>query len=195
MTEAIAAIAADYTAAWNSGSAEAVGSIHAEAGGIVINRGRPRVGRAGVHSMTQGFFADVLDFSLVRDGLRHAGDHVVYFWTFTGHHAVTRNRLRITGWKEWDMDAGVDICMEMIPAKTQDRRAVLLELTNPFAHVEAAFWKRVDCSPEARICGVKPSTTPSEKTQIRIPLGALSSVARSRFSKRVHAPEIGGHLC
>jgi uncharacterized protein (TIGR02246 family) len=71
-------------AAWNSGSAEAVASFYAETGGIVINRGTPWKGRAGVQAMAEGFFADVPDLNLTCDGLRVAGDHVVYLWTFTG---------------------------------------------------------------------------------------------------------------
>ena len=104
MTHAIAAIAADDTAAWNSGSAEAVASLCAETGGIVINRGTPWEGRAGVQAMAEGFFADVPDLTLTCDGLRIAGDHVAFLWTFTGHHAETRNPLRINGWEEWDFD-------------------------------------------------------------------------------------------
>jgi uncharacterized protein (TIGR02246 family) len=104
VTRDIAAIAAEYTAAWNSGSAEAVASFYAEAGSIVINRGTPWQGRAGVRAMAEGFFADVPDLSLTCDGLRIADDHVVYLWTFTGHHAETRKALRVVGWEEWDLD-------------------------------------------------------------------------------------------
>lgn len=104
MTADITAIAADYTTAWNSGSAEAVASFFAETGGIVINRGTPWDGREGVAAMAGGFFADVPDLTLVCDGLRIAGNHVAYLWTFTGHHAETRNPLRISGWEEWDLD-------------------------------------------------------------------------------------------
>lgn len=98
-------MAAAYTAAWNSGSAEAVAEFYAEDGGIVINRGTPWEGRAGVTMMAAGFFADVPDLALVCDGLRIAGDHVAYLWTFTGHHAQTRAPLKITGWEEWDIGA------------------------------------------------------------------------------------------
>ena len=104
MTEAIAAIAANYTAAWNSGSPEAVASFYAETGGIVINRGTPWEGRAGVQAMAEGFFADVPDLNLTCDGVRIAGDHVAFLWTFTGHHAETHNPLRIAGWEEWNLD-------------------------------------------------------------------------------------------
>ncbi len=103
-TDSIAATAAAYTAAWNSGSAEAVAAFYAETGGIVINRGTPWKGRAGVQAMAEGFFADVPDLTLTCDGVRIAGDHVAFLWTFTGHHAETRNPSRITGWEEWDLD-------------------------------------------------------------------------------------------
>jgi uncharacterized protein (TIGR02246 family) len=99
------AMAAAYTAAWNSGSADAVADFYAEDGGIVINRGVPWEGRAGVTMMAAGFFADVPDLALVCDGLRIAGNHVAYLWTFTGHHAQTRAPLKITGWEEWDIGA------------------------------------------------------------------------------------------
>jgi hypothetical protein len=54
--------------------------------------------------MAAGFYADVPDLSLVCDGLRIAGDHVVYLWTFTGTHAATGNPLTVVGWEEWDVD-------------------------------------------------------------------------------------------
>lgn len=44
--KAVAKMANDYTAAWNSKSAEAVASFYAEDGQIVINRGEPWLGRA-----------------------------------------------------------------------------------------------------------------------------------------------------
>ncbi len=94
-----------YTDAWNSGSAAAVAEFYAPDGQIVINRGEPWAGRARVADMAAGFFADGPDLSLVCDGLRCAGDHVVYLWTFTGTHAGTKNPLRISGWEEWELDA------------------------------------------------------------------------------------------
>jgi uncharacterized protein (TIGR02246 family) len=103
--DTIRRIADDYTAAWNSGSADAVASFYAEDGRITINRGTPWNGRAGIAAMASGFFADVPDLSLTCDDLRCAGDHVVYRWTFTGHHAGSGNPLRISGWEEWDLDA------------------------------------------------------------------------------------------
>ena len=99
------ALAASYTAAWNSGSAKAVAGHYAEGGGIVINRGTPWLGRAGIEAMAQGFYADVPDIHITCDGIRLLGDHMVYFWTFTGHHSGTKNPLNIVGCEEWDLDA------------------------------------------------------------------------------------------
>jgi len=97
-------VADAYTAAWNSGSADAVAAFYAPDGQIVINRGQRWEGRAGVAEMAAGFFADVPDLHLVCDGLRIAGDHLVYLWTFTGTHASTGMPLRVSGWEEWDID-------------------------------------------------------------------------------------------
>jgi uncharacterized protein (TIGR02246 family) len=102
--ETVRKIAGGYTDAWNSRSAEAVAMFYAEDGGIVINRGSPWEGRAGVAQMAAGFFGDVPDLTLVCDAIRIAGDHVAYLWTFTGTHAGSGRPLRISGWEEWDFD-------------------------------------------------------------------------------------------
>lgn len=102
-------IAEAYTAAWNTGSPEAVASFYAEDGAIVINRGDPWKGRSGVAEMAAGFFADVPDLKLVCDNIRCAGDHVVYLWTFTGSHSGTGNPLDVSGWEEWDFDADLKV--------------------------------------------------------------------------------------
>jgi uncharacterized protein (TIGR02246 family) len=102
-------MAAAYTAAWNSGSPEAVASFYAPDGRIVINRGEPWVDRKGIGEMAAGFFADVPDLKLVCDEVRCAGNHVAYFWTFTGTHAATKNPLRVAGWEEWDLDPDLKV--------------------------------------------------------------------------------------
>lgn len=96
-------LAADYTAAWNTGRPEAVAGFFAETGGIVINRGPVWQGREGVAAMAAGFYADVPDLTLVCDGVKLAGSHMLYLWTFTGTHAGTGRALRITGWEEWEL--------------------------------------------------------------------------------------------
>ena len=107
--ERVSTLAAAYTAAWNSGSPEAVASFYAPDGHIVINRGEAWVGRQGIAQMAAGFYADVPDLKLVCDDIRCAGNHVVYLWTFTGTHAGTKNPLRVVGWEEWDLDADLKV--------------------------------------------------------------------------------------
>ena len=53
--EAVRAMATAYTAAWNSGSPQAVASFYAPDGQIVINRGVPWTGRKGVAEMAAGY--------------------------------------------------------------------------------------------------------------------------------------------
>jgi uncharacterized protein (TIGR02246 family) len=99
----IESLAAAYTSAWNTGAPQSVAAYFAEDGEIVINRGAPWRGRAGIAEMASGFFAEVLGMKLSCDGLRCAGSHVVYLWTFTGHAAKTGNSLTVHGWEEWDV--------------------------------------------------------------------------------------------
>ncbi len=101
--KAIERLAEAYTSAWNTGSPQNVAGYFAENGEIVINRGTPWRGRAGIAEMAAGFFADVPDMNLVCDGVRCAGSHVVYLWTFKGHAAKTGNALTVHGWEEWDV--------------------------------------------------------------------------------------------
>lgn len=100
---AIERMAAAYTAAWNSKSAEAVASFYAAEGEIIINHGTPWTGRSRVRDMAAGFYADVPDLSLTCDDVRWSGSHVIYVWTFTGHDAGTGRPLVIRGWEEWEL--------------------------------------------------------------------------------------------
>lgn len=97
-------LARRYTDAWNSRVPENVAAFHAPTSSIIINRGEPSVGHAGLTAMAAGFHADVPDLHLTCDAIRGAGSHVVYMWTFTGHHAGTGNPLNISGWEEWELD-------------------------------------------------------------------------------------------
>jgi|TARA_R110002049_G_scaffold41616_4_gene125078 uncharacterized protein (TIGR02246 family) len=96
-------MAKDYTAAWNSGSADAVASFYAPDGEIVINRGDPWSGRDRVRDMAAGFFADVPDLSLTCDDLRVSGTHAIFVWSFTGHDASSGRPLNVRGWEEWEI--------------------------------------------------------------------------------------------
>jgi uncharacterized protein (TIGR02246 family) len=107
--KAIAEIAKNYTAAWNSGNPAAVAAFFAENGQISINRGEPSLGRAEMAQVAAGFYADVPDLELNCDSIRCAGSHVVFKRTFTGHDATTGNPLNVQGWEEWDLDEDLKV--------------------------------------------------------------------------------------
>ena len=102
-------LAAAYTSAWNTGSPQSVAAHFAETGEIVINRGPPWRGRAGIAEMAAGFFSDVPGLKLACDGVRCAGSHVIYLWTFTGRAAKTGNSLVVHGWEEWDLGDDLEV--------------------------------------------------------------------------------------
>lgn len=103
----IVAIAAGYTAAWNSGHPEAVADHYAADGGISINGGPIWQGHAGVTEMAAGFLADIPDMVLRCDGVRAAGLTAIYLWTFTGTHAASGKPVSVAGWEAWELnDAG-----------------------------------------------------------------------------------------
>lgn len=107
--ESLDKFAENYTAAWNSRVPENVANCHVSTSRITINRGEPSVGHEELAAMAAGFHADVPDLVLQCDGIRSAGNHVVYLWTFTGHHAETGNPLRVTGWEEWEINEDMKI--------------------------------------------------------------------------------------
>ena len=103
------ALAQRYTDAWNSRVPENVASFHTQSSSIIINRGEPSVGHSGLSEMAAAFHADVPDLQLSCNGIRGAGNHVVYLWTFAGHHAETGNALNVRGWEEWELDDDMKI--------------------------------------------------------------------------------------
>jgi len=102
-------LAKRYTAAWNSKDPVKVAAFHLPTSSITINRGEPSVGHEGLAAMAAGFHAEVPDLHLTCDGIRAAGDHVVYLWTFTGHHAETGHPLKVAGWEEWELNDSMKV--------------------------------------------------------------------------------------
>lgn len=100
----IQTIAQDYANAWSSGDPKAVASYYAENGNIVINSGDPIVGRDAIAEMAAGFYAEFPGLDVLLDHLRVAGNHVMFGWVLEGTHAETKNKVRVSGWEEWDLD-------------------------------------------------------------------------------------------
>lgn len=102
-----------YADAWNSKVPENVSSFHNATSSIIINRGEPSVGHEALTAMAAAFYADVPDLTLTNDGIRAAGNHVVFQWSFTGHHSQTGNPLSIHGWEEWELDENMKVASSL----------------------------------------------------------------------------------
>ena len=102
-------MAASYAKAWSSGSAEAVASHYAPDGQISINRGDPIQGRDAITEMAAGFYAEFPDLVVHCDEVRTAGDHAIFIWTLEGHHAETKNHVKVGGWEEWEIDDNLKV--------------------------------------------------------------------------------------
>ena len=102
--KSIEKMAAAYSAAWSSGSPEAVAGHYAPDGKIAINRGDELVGTAAITEMAAGFYAEFPDLVVKCDEVRSSGSHAIFIWTLEGHHAETKNFVRVGGWEEWELD-------------------------------------------------------------------------------------------
>ena len=102
-------LATRYTDAWNSKIPENVAAFHVSSSRISINRGEAYVGHDALMAMAADFHADVPDLVLRNDGIRSAGNHVVFLWTFTGHDSQSGNPLKISGWEEWELDENMKV--------------------------------------------------------------------------------------
>lgn len=104
MTASLDTIGADYANAWSSKSPAAVAAFYAQDGRIVVNNGTPSVGHKAIAEMANGFYTAFPDLVVRCDTIRVAGRHALFAWTLEGHHAQTKNFVRVAGWEEWELD-------------------------------------------------------------------------------------------
>ena len=90
--------------AWNSGVGAEVARTYSKDAIFIINRGDPMVGHGDIGEMAAGFMAEFPDMKLTLNSMLLAGDHMLYTWTFEGHHVDTKNFVRFPGWEEWELD-------------------------------------------------------------------------------------------
>jgi len=98
------ALLTEHFKAWNSSSPEKVAKTYATDACFIINRGEPMNGRIEIAAMVAGFMSEFPDMVLKCDTVMIANDHMIYAWTFEGHHIETENFVSIKGWEEWDLD-------------------------------------------------------------------------------------------
>ena len=97
-------IAEKHCAAWTSHDPVTVANRYSETTSFGMNGGDPMTSRAEIADMAAGFIADFPDLVLSCDHVLVADHHMVYAWTFAGHHKKTGGFVRFSGWEEWDLD-------------------------------------------------------------------------------------------
>ena len=97
-------LAQRHCEAWTSRDAAAVAQRYAEPTSFAMNGGDPMTSRAEIADMAAGFMADFPDLVLSCDTVLVADHHMVYAWTFRGHHKDSGNPVTFSGWEEWDLD-------------------------------------------------------------------------------------------
>ena len=102
-------IAEEHCSAWSSGNSKAVASRYAEQTTMGMNGNEPMTSRLEIAEMAAGFMADFPDLSLTLDSVLVANHHMIYAWTFEGHHVETRNHVKFSGWEEWDLDGDLKV--------------------------------------------------------------------------------------
>ena len=102
-------MAEDHCAAWTKKDSDAVASRYAQQSTMIMNGGDPMTNRSQIGDMAAGFMADFPDLVLSLDTVLVADHHMVYAWTFEGHHKDTGNHVRFSGWEEWDLDNDLNV--------------------------------------------------------------------------------------
>lgn len=102
--EAARRIAKEHCVAWTNRNPEAVANRYAEQTTMGMNGGDPMTSQAAIAEMAAGFMADFPDLALTLGSVLAADHHMVYAWTFEGHHIETGNHVQFSGWEEWDLD-------------------------------------------------------------------------------------------
>ena len=93
-------LAARYTYAWCSQDPAKVAAFYAKGGSISVNGGRP----TPIVEVARGFMRDFPDVVVTFDKLKKTPNGTEFYWTLTGTHAGTGNRIRISGYELWKID-------------------------------------------------------------------------------------------
>ncbi|MEH6360296.1 MAG: nuclear transport factor 2 family protein [Amylibacter sp.] len=99
----------EHFKAWNRFTPEKVAESYTIDACFTINRGEPMNGRIEIATMVSGFMSEFPDMVLKCETVMIADHHMVYGWTFEGHHKETKKFVSIKGWEEWDFDENMKV--------------------------------------------------------------------------------------
>ena len=84
-------IADAHCTAWTSLSPDVVAQRYSTSTSFAMNCGQPMTTREEIAEMAGGFMSEFPDLVLTCDNVLVADHHMVYAWTFAGHHHETKN--------------------------------------------------------------------------------------------------------
>ncbi|MEX0350577.1 MAG: DUF1348 family protein [Paracoccaceae bacterium] len=102
-------LAQSHCDAWTGRNPQDVANRYAKVTTMGMNGGDPMTSQAEIAKMAAGFMADFPDLVLKLDTVLVADHHMVYAWTFEGHHKETGNHVSFSGWEEWDLDGNLRV--------------------------------------------------------------------------------------
>ena len=102
-------LAQGHCAAWTDKRPDIVASQYAEKTQMAMNGGDAMTSQAEIAEMASGFMTAFPDLVLSLDTVLAADHHMVYAWTFEGHHKETGKLVRFSGWEEWDLDDNLKV--------------------------------------------------------------------------------------
>lgn len=113
-----------HCAAWTDKLPEKVAERYAETTSFGMNGAEPMTSRKEISEMASGFMQDFPDLVLTCDAVLVAEGHMVYAWTFEGHHAGSGNFVRFSGWEEWDLNEDLQVTKSLgwFDAKDYERQ-------------------------------------------------------------------------
>ena len=85
-------------------------------------------GREQIAEMASGFMADFPDLVLSLDSVLAADHHMIYAWTFEGHHKQTGNLVQFSGWEEWELNDDMKITKSLGWFDAEDYERQVAEL-------------------------------------------------------------------
>lgn len=101
---AIRDLVAKFTDAWNNLDANSIAECYLPDASLIVNSGRPVIGRKGIAELEQGFMSAFPDLSFRMDDSFTLRDRTVNCWTFTGTNTGsggTGRKVNFTGFEVW----------------------------------------------------------------------------------------------
>ncbi len=99
--------AKDYAKAWCSQNPDSVAFFFAEEGSLIINNGKPSIGRTAIAKDAERFMNAFPDMVVTMDRIVSTLNGIEFHWTLTGTNTGihgTGKKVKISGFELWKMD-------------------------------------------------------------------------------------------